>query len=104
MKATAVKRSGNSTDDTPMFSFNIDGFHVEVSSHTEDGDAILKEMTKAVRDRWNAYKVLSDALLAIEARIQGVYDNPALKKFGPLLSDSREDILRIVRMAFEKTT
>jgi hypothetical protein len=35
------------------------------------------------------------ALLAIVARINGVYDDPYLVEFGPLLADTEADVLRI---------
>lgn len=38
----------------------------------------------------------SEALVAIQARINGEYDNPLLQKLGPLMIDTFDDILRII--------
>ncbi len=45
---------------------------------------------------------LMAALEAIEARINGVYDCPALVAFGPLHHDTQWDCLRIARAAIAK--
>jgi hypothetical protein len=45
---------------------------------------------------------LLDALEAIEARINGVYDCPALVAFGPLHHDTQWDCLRIAKEAIAK--
>ena len=42
---------------------------------------------------------LRGTLHAIKARIEGVFDDPDLKAYGPLSTDSREDILNIVTTA-----
>lgn len=42
---------------------------------------------------------LVEALQAIEARIDGVWDHPALVKIGPLFSDETVDVARISRAA-----
>jgi len=42
---------------------------------------------------------LADALRAIIARINGIYDAPELKAIGPLSVDSDEDVLRIAEDA-----
>ncbi len=38
----------------------------------------------------------SEALEAIQARINGEYDNPLLQKLGPLMVHTNDDILRII--------
>ena len=47
---------------------------------------------------------LLDALQAIAARINGVWDDPALMAFGPLSLDSDEDILKLANTAIAKAT
>ena len=44
---------------------------------------------------------IREALEAIKAREAGVWDNPALVAFGPLLVDPAEDIIRIKIKALE---
>jgi hypothetical protein len=44
---------------------------------------------------------LVESLEAIEARIKGVWDHPALMKFGPMFSDGTEDVARISRFALD---
>ena len=44
------------------------------------------------------------ALEAVEARIHGVYDHPALMEYGPLHTDSDKDVLRIAEEAIKKAT
>ena len=36
--------------------------------------------------RWNTHEAMKEALRAIQARIVGEFDNPALVAFGPLTS------------------
>ena len=43
------------------------------------------------------------ALQAIAARIQGVYDDPALMLIGTLSADTKADILYIIHMTTEIT-
>ena len=43
-----------------------------------------------------------EALKAIEARIQGRWDNPELVKFGLLRANVTQDILDIVEMALKE--
>lgn len=45
---------------------------------------------------------LTEALQAIEARIKGVWDHPALVKIGPLSSNGTEDVAWISRAALER--
>lgn len=44
-------------------------------------------------------KALLDGLRAIRARINGVWDDPTLKSYGPRLADLGEDIKRIIGQA-----
>lgn len=41
------------------------------------------------------------ALVAIRARLNGEWDNPALQSFGPMTPDARADILEIIRITME---
>lgn len=59
-------------------------------------DAELEKL-KQERDQ------LKEALEAIQARINGEWDNPALVKLGPLFPDAISDIERIVEQAIAKT-
>lgn len=45
---------------------------------------------------------LLEALEAIEARISGTWDNPALVAFGPLSTNTDADCLSIARAAIAK--
>lgn len=45
---------------------------------------------------------MRDALLAIRARIEGEFDNPALVAHGPLLVDSSKDCLAIAQHALRE--
>jgi hypothetical protein len=72
-----------------------------------DGEGKAVAMITPRRGRWNgdliaaAPKLLS-ALEAIEARINGVYDCPALVAIGPLHHDTQWDCLRIAEEAIAK--
>ena len=46
-----------------------------------------------------AAPAMYEALQAIEARLQGVFDNPALMKQGMLTHDKSEDVIRFVQTA-----
>ncbi len=45
---------------------------------------------------------LRETIQAIKARINGEWDNPALVKMGPLMSDAKEDIMRFVEAALAR--
>jgi hypothetical protein len=45
---------------------------------------------------------MTDALTAIRARINGEYDNKALVAYGPLTTNTHEDILWIINEACDK--
>jgi len=47
---------------------------------------------------------LTDALEAIRARIDGEWDNPALKKYGPMRASGYEDVRYIANAALRKDT
>jgi hypothetical protein len=43
-----------------------------------------------------------EALQAIMARAQGIYDSPALLRYGPLMPHRDDDIVRIAREALAR--
>ena len=47
---------------------------------------------------------LLSALREIQARIQGVWDDPDLKNFGPLMESTSSDVIDIARAAIAKAT
>lgn len=51
----------------------------------------------------NAYDLTKSVLKAIQARIDGVWDNPELVSFGPLSTDTLQDVKELVEVAFHET-
>jgi len=52
----------------------------------------------------NSHELLVDALKAIEAGLNGDWDNPHLVKLGFLSSEADNDVLKIVKAAIEAAT
>lgn len=77
----------------------------ELSVATEAANAELMASAPdllAERDRLREVNAgLIEAMQAIEARIDGVWDRPALLKYGPMFSDGTEDVARISRAALD---
>jgi hypothetical protein len=69
----------------------------EEFEHNGDGLA-----AQTCEDAADIIKELLSALEAIKARINGVYDCPALVAFGPLQNDTQLDCLRIADEAIAK--
>ena len=57
-KMSAPRKSGNSTNDTPIIAMNLDDFLIEVASNTEDGDKGLRTIAKEIQKRYNRYPLL----------------------------------------------
>ena len=61
---------------------------------------LADELREARKDR----QLLLDALVAIKHRRSGVFDSYQLRKFGPLTTDTADDMATIATLAFDEVT
>lgn len=54
-KLSVPKKSGNSTEDTPIIAMNFGGFLVEITADGYENDSKLMDAAKELRKRNNAY-------------------------------------------------
>lgn len=79
-----------------------------VIRNNEDGEGICGEFGPRTPEHIaNARLVAAapemfESLIAIWARLTGEFDNPALVAYGPLSSDSKDDVIDIARKAIAK--
>lgn len=80
------------------------GIYVNSVEGEDEAEIGLEEdwPTKEEREETQRHEAALAALRAIRARVDGVWDHPDLKAFGPLHSDPMKDIMAIAHTALCK--
>lgn len=96
MKLKIIKEYQQGETGTEICLAHINGDWI--ASFGKEGNKEQEEISDEIWRRVNLHEELSELKTAIEARICGVWDNPALEKLGgPLDVDPAKDILRMIQ-------